>query len=102
MANPAQQIATVERQGQLTVLERVPFPELGGEAVLLNLASESCFGLDEVGTAMWSALVEHASVASALPAILDRYGADGGVAQRDLMGLGERLVEHGLLEICDR
>jgi hypothetical protein len=102
MAGPERQVATVERAARLAVPERVLFRELGGEAVLLNLASESYFGLDEVGTAMWSALVEHASVASALPAILDRYDADVGVMERDLIGLVERLVEHGLLEICDR
>jgi hypothetical protein len=102
MASPAPQVAGVRREARLEVPERVLFRELGGESVLLNLASESYFGLDEVGTAMWSALVEHASVADALPAILDRYDADGGVVERDLIGLVERLVEHGLLEIRDR
>lgn len=35
---------------RVTISAEVLFQEVGGEAVLLDLKSASCFGLDDVGT----------------------------------------------------
>jgi hypothetical protein len=40
--------------------------ELQGELVLLNLKSETYFGLDEVGTRMWSVLTSTPSIRAAV------------------------------------
>jgi hypothetical protein len=42
--------------GKLSVPQHTLFRELAGEAVLLNLASGTYFGLDETGTSFWQAL----------------------------------------------
>ena len=48
---------------QITVSPEVLFQEVGGEAVLLDLASESYFGLDDVGMRIWQLLQEQGSLA---------------------------------------
>jgi hypothetical protein len=47
---------------QITVSPEVLFQEVGGEAVLLDLKSESYFGLDDVGMRIWQLLQEQGSL----------------------------------------
>ena len=74
--------------------------ELDGEAVLLNLKTETYFGLDEVGTRMWSALTEAASVQAAYDMLLAEYDVNAERLREDLVGLLEKLVGNGLLELA--
>jgi len=62
--------------------------ELDGETVLLNLANESYFGLDEVGTRIWQVLAE----TSSLPDVVTRLLAEYDVAPEQLRDDVERLV----------
>ena len=73
--------------------------ELDCESVLLNLESESYFGLDEVGTRMWSALKTTGSIEAAYEAVLAEYDVDPERLRHDLMELIGKLVEHGLVEV---
>jgi hypothetical protein len=75
--------------------------ELAGESVLLNLASENYFGLDEVGTRMWQALTTADSVAAAHTALLSEYDVAPDVLRQDLLDLVQQLVEHGLVSLSD-
>lgn len=76
--------------------------ELDGESVILNLKSERYFGLDEVGTRIWAALSMSESIQSAYEMLLSEYDVDGEQLRRDMQDLVEKMVEHGLVEICDR
>lgn len=51
----------------------VLFREVDGEAVLLNLDSETYFGLDPVGTRMWQVLTESPSLDDARTTLLAEY-----------------------------
>jgi hypothetical protein len=73
--------------------------ELEGESVLLNLASERYFGLDEVGTRMWQALTTADSVEAAHAALLAEYDVDAERLRSDLLDLIGQLVEHGLVAL---
>lgn len=73
--------------------------ELDGEAVLLNLKSETYFGLDDVGTRMWQVLTTSPSIQIAYEALLDEYDAVPEKLQQDLGELLDQLVEQGLLEV---
>jgi hypothetical protein len=73
--------------------------ELAGEAVLLNLASERYFGLDEVGTRMWQALTTADSVEAAHAALLAEYDVDADVLRDDLLQLIQQLADHGLVAL---
>lgn len=83
-----------------TVLDKsgdVLFQEIGGEAVLLDLASEHYFGLDPVGTRIWE-LIDGISrlgeIQSTLGAEYDAVHADIG---RDVLALASRLLDAGLV-----
>lgn len=77
----------------------VLFHELGGEAVLLNLADGKYYGLDDVGTRMWTLLAEQGSLEAAYRAMLEEYDVDAQTLQNDLFALVERLAAQGLLVI---
>jgi hypothetical protein len=82
-----------------TVPSDVLVQELQGESVLLNLKSGRYFGLDEVGTRMWAAVTAADSLRAACETLLHEYDVDAERLQRDLQGLVEKLVEHGLVEV---
>jgi len=72
---------------------------IGGESVLLNLKTESYYGLDEVGTRMWTALTTSDSIRAAYRTLLDEYKVNAEVLQQDLQALLEKLIEQGLLSV---
>jgi hypothetical protein len=69
--------------------------------VLLNLKSETYFGLDEVGTRMWSVLTSTPSIRAAVDLLEAEYDAETGELQADVKALVERLREEGLVELVD-
>ena len=75
--------------------------ELQGESVLLDLASESYFGLDEVGTRMWEALTANDSFESAYQALLEAYDVPAEELRGDLERFVGELAESGLVDVRD-
>jgi len=90
---------TISFEMRLSVPEDVLMRELGGESVLLNLNRECYFGLDEVGTRMWTALTASESIQAAYERLLDEYEVDGERLRQDLSALIEKLMEQGLVEV---
>jgi hypothetical protein len=83
----------------VVVPKHVLMRELDGEAVLLNLESEYYFGLDRVGTRIWSALTTAKSIQVAYEILLDEYEVTPEDLKRDMSHLIGELTEHGLLEL---
>jgi hypothetical protein len=75
--------------------------ELAGEAVLLDLASGTYFGLDEVGTRVWGLLAEHGSLDPVVAALLEEYDVEEATVRADLDRLIDALQEKGLVRIDD-
>lgn len=73
--------------------------ELDGESVLLNLQSERYFGLDAIGTEIWSVLAQAPSIQAAYETLLAEYEVAPEVLRQDLQTLIEQLLEHGLIEL---
>ena len=71
-----------------------------GESVLLNLKSESYFGLDQVGTRMWTLLTTSDSIQSAYEALLDEYDVGAERLRQDMRDLIEKLIANGLVEVA--
>lgn len=86
---------------RVSVPDDVLVRELDGESVLLNLESETYYGLDELGTRVWAHLTRAASIEAAYQALLAEYDVDGQRLRRDLEDLVSELVAHGLLELRD-
>ncbi|HSL81211.1 MAG TPA: PqqD family protein [Thermoanaerobaculia bacterium] len=78
--------------------DRVVWRELDGEAVLLDLESEVYFGLDDVGTRIWSLLEADRPLGEVHRRLLAEYDVGSEEAWRDLAGLVERLLAAGLVE----
>lgn len=78
--------------------EHVVMRELEGEAILLNLETERYFGLDEIGTRMWTELVALPSVEGACEVLEREFEVEPAVLRRDVDELVDQLVESGLLE----
>ncbi|WP_310423352.1 PqqD family protein [Chamaesiphon sp. VAR_48_metabat_135_sub] len=84
---------------KVAVKQDILVQNVDGELVLLNLESEEYFGLDDVGSAMWSCLKESESLQTAYDRLLDRYDVDSEQLKQDFLNLVERFVEHELVEI---
>jgi hypothetical protein len=77
----------------------VMFRELQGEAVILNLASSTYFGLDQVGTRIWQLCATHASLRVVWEAMQHEFDAPSEMLQVDLLAFVDELVAQGLLEV---
>ena len=72
---------------------------VGEESVLLDLGSETYFGLDSVGTRMWQVLVEAPSIESALDILESEYEVGGDELRLDVETFLAALLEKGLVAI---
>jgi Coenzyme PQQ synthesis protein D (PqqD) len=78
--------------------DSVVYHELDDEVVLLNMANQQYYGLNDVGAQMWKCLLEKGSVATAGDWLCSSYEADPTVLRADLEGLVRSLLSAGLLK----
>ena len=76
----------------------VLFQEVGGEAVLLDLASETYFGLNPVGTRIWQLLGDGRALQSVRDTLVAEYDAPPEQIEHDLLTLAAQLRDAGLLK----
>ena len=91
----------IEGDRTFAVSEDVLFQEVSGETVLLDLNSESYFGLDEVGTRIWVLLNEGKSVGQVTDTLLGEFEVKRATLESDLAALLDELLEKGLIEVLD-
>ena len=87
---------------KIIISEEALSQEVNGETVILDLNSESYFGLDSVGTRIWALLKEDKSVGQVLDALLEEYEVDRGTLEADLEELLDNLLAAGLIQAPDR
>ena len=90
---------TISYSSRVTVPSDTLINVLGSESVLLSLKSERYFGLDEMGTRMWTALTTASTVQEAYDNLLAEYEVEPEVLRKDLTELLEKLADQGLVEI---
>jgi hypothetical protein len=81
-----------------TVSRDVLFQEVSGETVLLDLESEQYFGLDAVGTRIWSLLKEGRAVREMVETLLAEYEVEREQLAGDVRELLAALLDAGLIE----
>lgn len=86
---------------RLEVRRDVLTRELRGESVLLDLASERYFGLDEVGTGMWRALTGAKTIDQAIQVLESEYDVEPARLRSDVAALVQKLAEAGLVDVRD-
>ena len=84
---------------KITISDQALSQEVNGETVILDMASESYFGLDEVGTRIWQLLQEKDDLHTVFETLLDEYEVEAGQLETDIKELLEKLVESGLVKI---
>ena len=83
---------------RVAVPETVLFRDLDGEAVLLATDSGRYFGLNEVGTRMWSLLRLHGDVEAVCRALLAEYEVPEDRLREDLAQFVDTLAARGLVK----
>lgn len=89
----------------ISFTDRVKVPQgvlvsgLQEESVILNLDSERYYGLDDVGTRMFSVLTASDSIEAAYQTLLEEYTVDREALKEDLVSLIDKLLEQGLVEV---
>jgi hypothetical protein len=87
--------------GEYVIPSHVLHREVDGQMVLLDLVTETYFGLDGVGADMVRRLLE-APFDAALGALIDEYDADPATIRADVERLIDELVNSGLISRAQR
>jgi hypothetical protein len=83
---------------QIVIPETVLFRDLDGEAVLLATDSGKYFGLNEVGTRMWSLLRLHGDVERVCHSLLAEYDVPEERLREDVARFVGTLADRGLIK----
>jgi len=73
--------------------------EVGGETVILDLKSESYFGLDEVGTRIWQLLQEQENIQTITATMLNEYDVEEKQLEKDIQNLLTQLNKAGIVTL---
>lgn len=73
--------------------------EMDGEAVILDLSSESYFGLNTAAVDFWNAFQEHSHLESAFRYLVDKYDVDEQLLREDLQEFIQELLSRGLARL---
>jgi hypothetical protein len=86
---------------RVIVPDTVLFREFDGEAVILNLDTESYLGLDGVGTRMWMLLTNQPSIQAAYDVLLSEYDVSPETLRADVARLLGQMLEQKLIALKD-
>jgi len=84
---------------KISISEDALSQEVNGETVILDLKSESYFGLDQVGTRIWQLLQQHNDTQPVLETMLNEYDVEPAQLKSDIDELLEKLCEAGLVNL---
>lgn len=87
----------IELPKEVSVSQEVMCQEVNGETVLLDLKSESYFGLDQTGTRIWQLIQENGDLQSAFKTVLEEYSVEEEQLNTDFSDLIARLIAAGLI-----
>ena len=88
---------TVPLDGRAFATPRVLCKDLGDEAILLDLETETYFGLNAAGSRLWSLLTTAPTIRDAFAVMLLEYDVAEDELERDMGALIDELVSRGLL-----
>jgi len=97
-------LPTKERVNQATrvvATEEQVACEVDGEAVILDLNSETYFGLNPVGTRIWDLIQEPTRVSDVCQTLLEEYDVEPERCRREVLDLLNDMADEGILEVVD-
>jgi hypothetical protein len=75
----------------------VLYRDLEGQAVILDLSSGLYFGLNEVGTRIWTLMAEGRDISAIVQALVREFDADESTIERDVRDLVDVLRSRNLI-----
>jgi hypothetical protein len=87
----------LSHDGRAFATPRVLCKDLGDESILLDLETETYFGLNAAGTRLWNLLTTGPSIHDAFEVMLEEYDVSPDELERDMGALIDELVARGLL-----
>jgi hypothetical protein len=78
--------------------DSVIYQSLQDEVVILNMASQEYYGLDNIGAAMWKMLLDQRDVTAVADRMTAQYNVERKTVLDDLNALVRRLLASGLLK----
>ena len=91
--------STLSLNQTATRSDDVLFQEVGGEAVLLDLASEQYFGLDPVGTRIWQLLEKAPALQAVADTLHTEFEVEPSRMESDLLAIIDKLAAAGLVRL---
>ena len=87
-------------ESEVAISNDVVSRDLEGEAIILNLASGTYFGLDPVGSRIWSLVQDNGSLRRIFEVLQQEYDVTPGRLEIDILRLVEVLCANGLLRVA--
>ena len=87
----------VSLDGRAFATHRVLCKDLGDEAILLDLETETYYGLNAAGSRLWNLLTTAPTIRDALEVMIEEYDVARDELERDMGALIDDLVSRGLL-----
>jgi hypothetical protein len=89
----------VQLNEKIEISSEVLSQEVGCETVLLDLESESYFGLDATGTRIWQLIQKHKNVSDVFVQMLQEFDVDEETLRKDLKEHLDILHKAGLIKL---
>lgn len=86
-------------QRKIHMSEDALFQEIGGEAVILDLASSTYFGLDAVGTRLWQLLQETQDMEAVYKILMQEFEVERSRLEPDIEMFLQQLLDAGLIRL---
>jgi hypothetical protein len=81
------------------VPEHVLYQEVDGEVVVLDLSSGDYYDFNEVGSVIWSLLLECQDFDQVMEKLVQKFDANAKMMHADLIAFIEKLLAAGLMEL---
>ena len=88
-------------RSKISIPPDVLFRDVDGEAVILNMDTGEYYGLDEVGTRMWTLLAQLGQIELARQELLKEYDVEESRLEQDLLDFVGKLEAKELLKTDD-
>lgn len=73
--------------------------DVAGETVLMSLERSRCYGLGEIGSAIWKRLAAPIRISDLVSQLSQEYEAGPGVIGNDVLEMLQELADEGLIEV---
>jgi hypothetical protein len=71
--------------------------EADGEVVALNIDKGTCYGLNKVGSRIWSLIGEPKRIGDVCTTLISEYEVDGATCERQVLELLDELRAEGMI-----